>query len=51
MGNRNDNLYDGLDFIVNNKSMILIEAQSARTMNILVRVLLIKATAQIRLSL
>ena len=35
-----DNLYNDLGFIVNNKLMILVEAQSAWTMNILVRVLL-----------
>ena len=35
-----DNLYNDLGFIVNNKLMILIEAQSTWTMNILVRVLL-----------
>ncbi len=33
-----DNLYNDLGFIVNNKLMILIEAQSTWTMNILVRV-------------
>ena len=35
-----DNLYNDLGFIVNNKLMIIIEAQSTWTMNILVRVLL-----------
>ncbi len=35
-----DNLYNDLGFIVNNKLMILIEAQSTWTMNILVRVFL-----------
>ena len=35
-----DNLYNDLGFIANNKLMILIEAQSTWTMNILVRVLL-----------
>ncbi len=35
-----DNLYNDLGFIVNNKLMILIEAQATWTMNILVRVLL-----------
>ncbi len=35
-----DNLYNDLGFIVNNKLMILIEAQSTWTMNILIRVLL-----------
>ena len=35
-----DNLYNDLGFIVNNKLIILIEAQSTWTMNILVRVLL-----------
>lgn len=35
-----DNLYNDLGFVVNNKLMILIEAQSTWTMNILVRVLL-----------
>lgn len=35
-----DNLYNDLGFIVNNKLMILIEAQSTWTMNILVRVLM-----------
>ena len=35
-----DNLYNDLGFIVGNKLMILIEAQSTWTMNILVRVLL-----------
>jgi len=35
-----DNLYNDLGFIVNGKLMILIEAQSTWTMNILVRVLL-----------
>ena len=35
-----DNLYNDLGFIVNNKLMILVEAQSTWTMNILVRVLL-----------
>ncbi len=35
-----DNLYNDLGFIVNNKLMILIEAQSTWTMNILVRALL-----------
>ncbi len=35
-----DNLYNDLGFIVNNKLMILLEAQSTWTMNILVRVLL-----------
>ena len=35
-----DNLYNDLGFIVNDKLMILIEAQSTWTMNILVRVLL-----------
>jgi len=35
-----DNLYNDLGFIFNNKPMILIEAQSTWTMNILVRVLL-----------
>ena len=35
-----DNLYNDLGFIVNNRLMILIEAQSTWTMNILVRVLL-----------
>lgn len=35
-----DNLYNDLGFIVNNKLMILIEAQSTWTMNILVRILL-----------
>ncbi len=35
-----DNLYNDLGFIVDNKLMILIEAQSTWTMNILVRVLL-----------
>ena len=38
-----DNLYNDLGFIVNNKLMILIEAQSTWTMNILVRVLLYMA--------
>ena len=33
-----DNLYNDLGFIVNNRLMILIEAQSTWTMNILVRV-------------
>ncbi len=35
-----DNLYNDLGFIVNNRLLILIEAQSTWTMNILVRVLL-----------
>ena len=35
-----DNLYNDLGFIVGNKLMILVEAQSTLTMNILVRVLL-----------
>ncbi len=35
-----DNLYNDLGFIVNNKLMILVEAQSTWTTNILVRVLL-----------
>ena len=35
-----DNLYNDLGFIVNNKLMILIEAQSTWTMNILVRIFL-----------
>ncbi len=35
-----DNLYNDLGFIVNNKLLILIEAQSTWTMNILVRILL-----------
>ena len=35
-----DNLYNDLGFVVGNKLMILIEAQSTWTMNILVRVLL-----------
>jgi len=35
-----DNLYNDLGFIVKNKLMILIEAQSTWTMNILIRVLL-----------
>ena len=35
-----DNLYNDLGFIVNNRLMILIEAQSTWTMNILVRVFL-----------
>ncbi len=35
-----DNLYNDLGFIVNDKLMILIEAQSTWTMNILVRVLM-----------
>ena len=35
-----DNLYNDLGFIVGNKLMILVEAQSTWTMNILVRVLL-----------
>jgi len=35
-----DNLYNDLGFIVNHKLMILVEAQSSWTMNILVRVLL-----------
>ncbi|MFG6378553.1 MAG: hypothetical protein K1W19_09620 [Lachnospiraceae bacterium] len=35
-----DNLYNDLGFIVDNKLMILVEAQSTWTMNILVRVLL-----------
>ncbi len=35
-----DNLYNDLGFIINNKLMILIEAQSTWTMNILVRILL-----------
>jgi len=35
-----DNLYNDLGFIVNNRLMILVEAQSTWTMNILVRVLL-----------
>ncbi len=35
-----DNLYNDLGFIVNNKLMILAEAQSTWTMNILVRILL-----------
>ncbi len=35
-----DNLYNDLGFIVNNKLMILIEAQSTWTMNILIRILL-----------
>ena len=35
-----DNLYNDLGFIANNKLMILIEAQSTWTMNILVRILL-----------
>ena len=35
-----DNLYNDLGFIVGNKRMILVEAQSTWTMNILVRVLL-----------
>ena len=34
----NDNLYNDLGFIVNNKRMILKEAQAAWTMNILVRI-------------
>ena len=38
-----DNLYNDLGFIVNNKLMILIEAQSTWTMNILVRGLLYMA--------
>ncbi len=38
-----DNLYNDLGFILNNKLMILIEAQSTWTMNILVRVLLYTA--------
>ena len=38
-----DNLYNDLGFILNNKLMILIEAQSTWTMNILVRVLLYMA--------
>ncbi len=36
----NDNLYNDLGVIVNNKRMILKEAQAAWTMNILVRILL-----------
>ena len=35
-----DNLYNDLGFIVNNKLMILVEAQSTWTVNILVRILL-----------
>lgn len=35
-----DNLYNDLGFIVNNRLMILIEAQSTWTMNILVRIML-----------
>ena len=35
-----DNLYNDLGFIANNKLMILVEAQSTWTVNILVRVLL-----------
>ena len=35
-----DNLYNDLGFIVNNKLMILVEAQTSWTVNILVRVLL-----------
>ena len=35
-----DNLYNDLGFIVNNKLMIIIEAQSTWTMNILIRILL-----------
>ena len=35
-----DNLYNDLGFIVNNKLMILIEAQSTWTVNILIRILL-----------
>ncbi len=35
-----DNLYNDLGFIVHNKLMILVEAQSTWTMNILVRILL-----------
>ena len=35
-----DNLYNDLGFIVNNKLLILVEAQSTWTVNILVRVLL-----------
>ncbi len=35
-----DNLYNDLGFIVNNKLMILIEAQSTWTLNILIRILL-----------
>ena len=35
-----DNLYNDLGFIVNNKLVILVEAQSTWTVNILVRVLL-----------
>ena len=35
-----DNLYNDLGFIVNNRLMILVEAQSTWTMNILVRILL-----------
>ncbi len=35
-----DNLYNDLGFIVNNKLMILVEAQSTWTMNILIRILL-----------
>lgn len=38
-----DNLYNDLGFIVGNKLMILVEAQSTWTMNILVRVLLYMA--------
>ena len=35
-----DNLYNDLGFIANNKLMILVEAQSTWTVNILVRILL-----------
>ena len=35
-----DNLYNDLGFVVNNKLMILVEAQSTWTVNILLRVLL-----------
>ena len=35
-----DNLYNDLGFIVNNRLMILVEAQSTWTMNILVRIML-----------
>ena len=35
-----DNLYNDLGFIVNNKLMILVEAQSTWTVNILIRILL-----------
>lgn len=35
-----DNLYNDLGFIANNKLMILIEAQSTWTLNILIRILL-----------